>query len=808
MVPPPGARHRHQPGHDATPRHEGAGVRWRAGGARLGDLLKSSPLIVRWLVLGALVGASAGLVVVAFVHAIAFADQVLLRDLSGYRAPTTAASGDHPGSLTVPRRWVLPLLVGAGGVVAGLVALVVPEVTGSGTDVALTAVHENPRALRLRSIPAKIVASAATIGSGGSGGPEGPSAQVAGAVGSWLTRLLDLPPTEGRVAVAIGIGAGIGSVFRAPLGGALLSAEILYRQDADFSMFIPSAIASTIGYTVYGAFDGFGPLMGLHAQSYVFRHPLNLLWFVVVGVVAAAFGLLYILAMRWARLGARRFGHGRWAVVARPAIGGLAAGAVAVAIPGVLGSGDGWTQRALGADLLLLPLWFVLAMPLAKLVATALTVGSGGSGGLFSPGMAVGAFSGAACWRLLHPVAPGLGHDPAPFVIVGMMCCLGSAARVPLSMTVMAAEMTGSIGVVAPALLAVGLATLIVRHYDVSLIDAQPRSADDTPARRLVSGLPLLETMAVGEVMHRPNVVLDAAVPADDALAVLRHHDVPGAPVVDERGLFVGVVDADRLAEMPPEERSAPVGRVADRQAATVAPELRASVAATALATAERDWTPVLDARRHVVGVLSSGDLVRGYRDVLLSSLRRIAGVHAAGTGQDPGDVLDPADGPTASGRGARGVGGRGPWGPSAGSRGVRGRRPRARGSADRSTVDRGTTDRRAAGRGTADHAGGHGRGGRGTGGPGATTFDGVVGEGSPLIGVDLAHAPLPPGTVVVAVTRGTEIFVPTGTSVLAAGDGLSILVPRDRRDAVADLLAVPRRSEGDDPSPPGAPAT
>jgi Trk K+ transport system NAD-binding subunit len=73
---------------------------------------------------------------------------------------------------------------------------------------------------------------------------------------------------------------------------------------------------------------------------------------------------------------------------------------------------------------------------------------------------------------------------------------------------------------------------------------------------------------------------------------------------------------------------------------------------------------------------------------------------------------------------------------------------------------------------------------------------------------VDLAHAPLPPGTVVVAVTRGTEIFVPTGTSVLAAGDGLSILVPRDRRDAVADLLAVPRRSEGDDPSPPGAPAT
>jgi len=603
----------------------GRGARLRSQATRLSHRLRSSPYIVRWLVLGGLVGGAAGLVVVAFARAILFSDRVLLDKVGGYLAPTVAAEGGRLGSLHVARPWAIPLVVGLGGALAGLIALVVPEAAGSGTDDAVRAVHENPRALRLRSIPAKIVASAATIGSGGSAGPEGPSAQVAAAVGSALTRFLDLPATDGRVAVAIGIGSGIGCVFRAPLGGALLSAEILYRQDFEVDVLIPSFIASVVAYTVFSVFEGFSPLMGFVGQYYVYSHPIRLAWFLIIGVIGALVGLLYAQTLTATRHLAGRLRPGRMATVLRPAVGGLAVGALAVGLPGVLGSGDGWAQEALTRSLLLLPLWFVLAMPLAKLAATALSVGTGGSGGLFSPGMVIGAFVGASVWRLLRGVAPSVPHDPAPFVIIGMMCCLGSVSRAPLAVTVMVAEMTSSIGIVIPALLAVGVATLIVGQTEVTLIDAQLHTRDDAPARRLVRALPLLASVPVSAVMQPPRSILPAQADVVSAAEHLGRIGVPGAPVADEAGQFIGTVSLADLQAAAAADPMLLVARSASREATTASFDERLSEAAHALLGGGDGWVTVVDHDRHVVGVLTTTDLVRGYRHALASSVRRVA---------------------------------------------------------------------------------------------------------------------------------------------------------------------------------------
>jgi CBS domain-containing protein len=431
------------------------------------------------------------------------------------------------------------------------------------------------------------------------------------------------------------------------LGGALLSAEILYRRDAEFQLVIPSAIASIVGYTVYSVFQGFGPLLGFSGQSYVFTHPLNLLWFVLIGVLGAGFGLLYAKAMKLAQRASSRLGNSRLASVVKPAIGGLMTGAVAIAIPGVLGSGDGWTQRALGADLLALPLWFVLLMPIAKIVATAFTVGSGGSGGLFSPGMTIGAFIGADCWRLLAPYAPGLQHNPAPFVIVGMMCCIGSIARVPLSVTVMVAEMTSSIGVVAPAILAVGIATLLVGAMDTSLIEAQLRSREDAPGARMISGMPLLETLRVSQVMKPPTLVLEANIGGNEALARLENFGLPGAPVVDENGLFLGTVGRSELASVVDQaaEQVPTLGRLAEREAATISPDATLSTAASAFVAARRSWLTVLSSKRQVIGIITMSDLVGGYRRALRESMKRVSLVGpGAGTLElavEPGSAIE-----------------------------------------------------------------------------------------------------------------------------------------------------------------------
>ena len=111
----------------------------------------------------------------------------------------------------------------------------------------------------------------------------------------------------------------------------------------------------------------------------------------------------------------------------------------------MLGTGYGWVQKSLGPELLSIPLWIVLILPFARIVATGLSIGSGGSGGIFGPGMMIGAFLGASVWRLFEPVVPSMGHDPAPYVIVGMMCCFGGISRAPLAVMLMVAEMTGSL---------------------------------------------------------------------------------------------------------------------------------------------------------------------------------------------------------------------------------------------------------------------------------------------------------------------------------------------------------------------------
>ena len=133
-----------------------------------------------------------------------------------------------------------PLIVFGGALVsATLVARFAPEAEGHGTDSAIEAVHTDPRSIRGRAVVVKMLSSALTIGSGGSGGREGPTAQISAGFGSLLTRAFNLADADGRVAVSLGIGSGIGAIFGAPLGGAVLAASIIYREDFDYKALVP-----------------------------------------------------------------------------------------------------------------------------------------------------------------------------------------------------------------------------------------------------------------------------------------------------------------------------------------------------------------------------------------------------------------------------------------------------------------------------------------------------------------------------------------------------------------------------------------
>ena len=182
--------------------------------------------------------------------------------------------------------------------------------------------HHNPRGVRFRAVIVKIVASALTIGSGGSGGREGPTGQISAGFGSLLARILDLEPADGRIAVATGIGSGIGAIFGAPLGGAVLASEILYRDDFDPAALLPSFIASVVSFVVFGAAEGFSPLFG-YVGTYRFTDPVQLLWFALIGLLAGLIGLLYAKGFYGLADLFKRSPLPRWAA---PAVGGLMVG--------------------------------------------------------------------------------------------------------------------------------------------------------------------------------------------------------------------------------------------------------------------------------------------------------------------------------------------------------------------------------------------------------------------------------------------------------------------------------------------------
>jgi CIC family chloride channel protein len=188
--------------------------------------------------------------------------------------------------------------------------------------------------------------------------------------------------------------------------------------------------------------------------------------------------------------------------VLKPTIGGLLVGLLGLAIPQILSSGYGWVQLATTkTGLLTIPLWIVLILPIAKIVATSLSIGTGGSGGIFGPGIVIGAFVGAAVWRLgdmFH--LPGVPNSPGIFVVVGMMACFGSVAHAPLAILIMVAEMTGSFSVVPGAIIAVGIASLLMHHTKVSIYRSQRLNRETAEAERQETAeAEHLEAAAIGQ---------------------------------------------------------------------------------------------------------------------------------------------------------------------------------------------------------------------------------------------------------------------------------------------------------------------
>lgn len=581
--------------------------------------LREARYLRKWLILASAIGVTAGLGAIAFNAALRWSTHLFLGTLGGYIPPAPLGEGATLGSgARFARPWAIPLVTGLGGLISGMLVFgLAPEAEGHGTDAAIAAVHHNPRGIRARVSLIKILASAITIGSGGSAGREGPTAQVSAGSASMLARWLDLTPRDARIAVTSGIAAGIGAIFRAPLGGAILGAEILYRDDVEVDALMPSLLASIVAFATFGAVEGFTPIFG-RSEAYRFRDPAELLFYAAIGVLAGLVARGYAKTFYGLTDLFGRIPGGR---VWKPGVAGALVGLLALAIPQVLGTGYGWVQIAMGPRLLGLPLWLVVALPFAKILATSLSIGSGGSGGIFGPGMVIGGFLGAAVWRLAQG-SPFLPHDPAPFVVVGMIACFGSVAHAPLAVMLMVSEMTGTLEMLAPAMVAVGIASAIVG--DTTIYRSQLRDRAEAPAHRFRFGLPGLASIRVRDAMRLPRLVLQRELGAREAAELMTAVGVSEVPVADGEDVFRGSVRLEALLEAPPISR---VGALADVTAPAVPADATLDAAMEVFASEHASAVPVLDEERHVVGIVDVAEMVEAYRRSLLSSLRSLRAI-------------------------------------------------------------------------------------------------------------------------------------------------------------------------------------
>ncbi|WP_078940800.1 chloride channel protein [Streptomyces sp. XY152] len=438
----------------------------------------SADPLSRWIVPALLIGAVAGLGAVALFGLLHLCTELLLQDIAGFRPYRTSAEGGFRELVPSERPWAVPLVAAGGALVATALALwLAPEARGHGTDAAIAAAHHDPCGMRGRTTVVKLIASALTIGSGGSGGTEGPAAQISAAFGSVIARRTGMSRRQARTALVIGLASGVGAIFQAPLGGALLGAELLYRRETDARVLPKALVAACAGWLVFGACYGFAPVLGRHSADGPGFGAGDFVLIAVTGLLCGLAGRLYTGAFYAVHLRTEERVRSLPARIAAPVAAALFVGVLGLLVPGVLGTGYGLMEALTDRELVAgLPVVLLLAIPLAKIAGTALTVGSGGSGGIFGPCMVVGAGTGALAWRLGEALSlPSAG--PLPYVVVGMAACLGPVANAPLGVLVMATEMVADASLLGPGMLAVLCASAVTGRTTLyrSQLERRPR---------------------------------------------------------------------------------------------------------------------------------------------------------------------------------------------------------------------------------------------------------------------------------------------------------------------------------------------
>jgi CIC family chloride channel protein len=519
-------------------------------------------------------------------------------------------SADLPLHVLPRLAWYHVLLVpAAGGLVVGpLVRFLAPETEGHGVPEVIEAVMVGGGRIRRRVAAVKSIASAVTIGTGGSVGREGPIVQIGAAVGSAVGQLFALPAAQLKTFAACGAAGGIAAVFNAPIAGAFFALEVI---SGNFAMptFSPVILSSVLATVVSRAY--FGDRPAFIVQPYALVSIVEIAAYAGLGIVCGAVAVLFVRTMDGFETAARRVPVPKawW-----PAAGGLGLGAMVLAVPNVYGVGYATMDAALRGDV---PwAWLCLLVP-AKMVATSLTLASGGSGGVFLPALYVGAAAGGAYGAGARALLGGLAAGPGAYALVGMAGVLAAATHAPITAIILLLEVSGDYKIILPVMIVSTLATLVARAlHEQSLytLKLSRRGLDLHRREDLV-----MRSHTVGEITRPAAWVVHDGTPLDELIRDFLEREAMVAYVTEPAGRFAGTISIHDIKN-PEVRQLGPLVVARDLALAnipTVAPGDTLADCMERFVFGESDELPVVDAGR-LCGVVSRRDVLRIYSSELL----------------------------------------------------------------------------------------------------------------------------------------------------------------------------------------------
>lgn len=508
--------------------------------------------LMRWLVLGVVTGLGSGALAIAFHAGLEGLTHLLQVQLAGLVLPHPAGESVIAGPPGPYRPWLIPIFTTAVGLVTGLlVTRCIPEALGGvtdGTDAMIRAFHQQGGIIR-PAVPAlKSSTAILTIAAGGSAGQEGPISQLGAGLGSLLAQKLHLTARQRRILLLAGAAGGLGAIFRAPLGGAITAVEVLYSEDFEAEALLPAVVSSVVAYTLFAFVYGGRAI--LEAPGYVFTNALELPFYLALAVVVSLAARLFIrtfFTFKFKVFGplAKRFGP-----TAAMMAGGLGMGLLGWRYPELCGGGYGWIEMAANGRLDML---FLVGLFFGKLLATALTIGSGLSGGMFAPSLFLGGAAGSVVGQAGHWLRPDIVTQPGGYTLVGMAAFFAGVAHAPIGPLIMVCEISQGYGLLAPLMLA--SAVTMVLCDDIRLYENQVANKFASPAHTADATNNILESVPVASVFTPGRATtLEEGVTLGALADIIAGTRALVFPVTDHAGALTGILavqDARRVLFEP-----------------------------------------------------------------------------------------------------------------------------------------------------------------------------------------------------------------------------------------------------------------